>query len=466
MEKKGRLSDQKFQWILLLTGILFYGFFTWLDGAVICVDSPSYISMSLAREPFYPLYLAFFRRIFGDGEAYLLAAVLGQGMLSAVSAWSLAIFLSKEFDRNKIDAVILFCVPLFVSLLCRFAAKRSVMYSNSILSEGVCIPLFLLFLRYLLEYCFHKERKKSLAVSAVLSVILICARKQMLITLILIVAAILFKELGKQTIKQAVLRAGVYTAAVLFLVSAADRGYNYILRGENIRHSSDDRFLLTVVFYGAEKEDAGRIEDGEIRQLFLDIYDCCDENGYLGHSAGKGWLARVSHFTDHYDHIQIDTMWPMIRNHVEASMQGSEVEKEARIDHIMAVLTQSLLPEVKWEIIKVFVDNVLAGFVITVAKLQRFLVIYAIIAYSIMVALAIVNLRKKGFQSKENILFLFTAASCVVNVMAVSAVIFCQTRYMIYNMPLFYMCGYLLLRSDWEWIRKKRGTKEKGMINE
>ncbi|MFI3212540.1 MAG: hypothetical protein R3Y24_04280, partial [Eubacteriales bacterium] len=33
----------------------------------------------------------------------------------------------------------------------------------------------------------------------------------------------------------------------------------------------------------------------------------------------------------------------------------------------------------------------------------------------------------------------------VINVGLVSAVIFCQTRYTIYNMPLFYMSGLVLL---------------------
>jgi len=464
MKRKLHLSDQKFQWLLLCFSVLFYGFFTWFDGVVFGVDSPSYIAMSLAREPIYPLYLAFFRMIFGDGDFYLLAAVFVQGMLAAVAAWSLAGFLAKEFKRNRFDAAILLLLPLLVSLLCRFAAKRSSMYSNSILSEGICISLFLLFARFLLDYCFHKERKKSLFLSAVLSVVMISTRKQLLVTLMLLILAILFVEMRKQTIKQAVIRAGIYAAAVLLLVSGIDRAYNYILRGENVRHSSDDRFLLTVVFYESEKEDADRIEEQDVRQLFLDIYTICEEKGYLGHSAQKGWFNRVNHFTDHYDNIQIDTMWPMIRSFVDASMQAGEVEREMEIDRIMEVMTKSLLPETKWGVVRVFLDNVLAGFVITVAKLQRFLVIYAIIAYSIIVALWIVNVKKKGFECKENILFLYTAASCLMNVMVVSAVIFCQTRYMIYNMPLFYMCGYLLLRSVWELAAKKSGTKEKGTV--
>jgi len=458
MNKKFNLSDRVFQGLLLMVSILFYVFFTVIDGAVICVDSPTYISMSLAREPVYPLYLAFFRLVFGDGERYLFAAVFVQGLISAFAAWSLSGFLTKEFKRTRIDNMILLAVPLLVSLLCKFAAKRAVMYSNSIMSEGICIPLFLIFARWLLEYCFRKN-EKALIISAILSVIMISARKQMLVTVVLLVLAVLFSELKKKNWLKTLGKACIYGVIIFLCVSGIDRGYNFALRGEGVRHSSGDRFLLTVVFYEAEREHADEIEDSEIRELFLEIYDVCDESGYLGNSAGDGWYNRVDHFTNHYDKIQIDTMWPMIREYVNANMTGSEVELEAEIDRIMDVITKSLIGKEAIGILRVFVDNVFAGLVVTVAKQRKILVIYAIIAYSSMVLLWAWNWKKRGFRSRENILALYTAVSVLLNVAAVSAVIFCQTRYMIYNMPLFYMCGWLLLRAAWELRGKRKETE-------
>lgn len=459
------LRKNWFQGSILFICILFYAFFTWLDGAVICVDSPSYMDMSLSREPVYPLFLAFFRFLFGNGERYLYAAVIAQGVLSAAAAWSLAGFLTKEFNRNRLDNLVLVSLPLLVSLLCRFAAKRSVMYSNSILSEGICIPLFLLFARWLLDYCFHKG-KKALVLAAALSVLMTAARKQMLITVLLLVLAIVFTELHKKKVLYTLGKAAFFGAAVLLLVSGIDRGYNYVLRGEGVGHSSDDRFLLTVVFYEAEREDAEKLSGPETRELFLKIYDTCEEQGFLGHSAGKGWFSRVDHFTNHYDNIQIDTMWPMIRAYVDENMPGSEVEREAEIDRIMNEITESLLFSKIGGIFGVFADNVLAGLVTTVANMRKLLVIYAIIAYSSMVVLWGINWKKRGFRSRESILALYTAFSILLNVGAVSAVIFCQTRYMIYNMPLFYMCGYLLLRSACTGIAQETKSAERtGMEN-
>ena len=57
---------------LLATSLLFYGFFAIYDGAVICVDSPSYINMHISREPLYPIFLSVLRHIFSDGTDFYL----------------------------------------------------------------------------------------------------------------------------------------------------------------------------------------------------------------------------------------------------------------------------------------------------------------------------------------------------------------------------------------------------------
>lgn len=60
------------------------------------------------------------------------------------------------------------------------------MYSNSILTEGIACSLFLIFIRYLLEF-YYRRRMKSLVIASALSFILIATRKQMYITLMLLI---------------------------------------------------------------------------------------------------------------------------------------------------------------------------------------------------------------------------------------------------------------------------------------
>ena len=138
------IKENLFSIIMLVGGLTFYLFFALFDGAAIYADSASYIEMSFAREPFYPLFLAFFR--FFHPENYLLHAVIFQSLLMAFCGWILADFLRKKLHIHKVYSIILYLLPIATSLLCRFAAKRASIYTNSILTEGICTSLYLLFI--------------------------------------------------------------------------------------------------------------------------------------------------------------------------------------------------------------------------------------------------------------------------------------------------------------------------------
>lgn len=377
--------------ILLVIHLGFYLFFAFFDGAVICVDSPSYINMHLSREPFYPMFLAFLRTLFsGHGDFYLTAAAFLQSLLAALATWSLIHYLQKSLNLSYWITLLLAVIPLAASLLCRFAAKRASMYSNSILTEGIACSLFLLFFRYLCEYCF-KQSKKSIVIASIISFIMISTRKQMYLTLFLLILCILYVAVKSKQYLKGLIALLICSCSILIGSKLLDLGFNYAVHGTPATHSSDNRFLATMVFYTAEPEDANAIQDSEIKNLFQEIYAVCDENGYLKHSSQAGWYRRVNHFGDNYDCIQIDTMWPMIQQYVRNHYTGNSVFLEAQVDFITQEIIHSLLPNV-WP---------------KIAAL--------------------------------------TLLSIIMNVAIVSAVIFCQIRYTIYNMPLFYISGLLLL---------------------
>lgn len=442
---------------------LFYLFFAFLDGAVICVDSPSYINMHLSREPFYPILLAAFRALFPtQGNFYLTAVAFMQSLLAAFAAWRLANFLKKELALTPLPAFFVLAMPLATSLLCRFAAKRSSMYSNSILTEGIACSMFLLFTCFLLEYCFHPSRK-ALLKAGFLSFLMIATRKQMYLTLFLLVIAILYVSFQtngipakrtdgsrhqsgfsfRQQLKVLPVLLGT-VFGILLSNFALDAGYNYLLHGSFSTHSSDNRFLATMVFYTAAPEDAALISDPQVRELFQEIYDICDENGYLMSHAGAGWYQRVEHFGNHYDHIQIDTMWPMIQQYVHTHYSGSDAELEKLVDSFTQEIINALLPRVWPKILLTFTDNFLSGLITTVAQRRPVLIPYSLFIYLFYLALLIYNLKKEGL-SRLSLLALYTLVSVLINVAIVSMVIFCQTRYTIYNMPLFYISFLLLL---------------------
>ena len=447
---------------------LFYLFFTFLDGPILTPDSSTYLSMSLHREPLYPLYLALFRLIFGavcGRDGWLFLAVAGQGLLAAAAAWSLPACLYRRRRLSGWAAAVLTAFPLIVSLLCRFGAGRQAMYSNGIESEALSIPLFLLFFRFLYTFLLGRLSEsassrspfldRDFLLAALLCILLISTRKQMLFTLFLLAAALAFNGAKTHKIRRFLTRSLFAAIAVLGLCSGLDRSYNYFLRDEGVRHSGDSRFLLTMVVYTADREDAQRIQDPRIRSLFLEIYDTCDAEGYLKSSAPEGWLGRVSHFGDHYDHIQINTLRPAVTAYVEKNSSGSETDQAAQVDQIMNEMTKALLPSCLPSLIGCFFDNLLSGLVTTVALRTPVLIAAAALFYAGYLILFMALIYRRA----DAAVLLFSALtllSILANVALVSAVIFCQSRYTIYNMPLFYMSGFWMLLAATNSFRSRR----------
>lgn len=445
--------------LLLGCSLLFYLFFAFYDGVVICVDSPSYIGMYLSREPFYCTFLAALRAfctVFGGGD-YLMFAVCIQSVLAAFAAWSLAVYLQKVFSLTFLQTGVVMGIPLAASLLCRFAARRSSMYSNSILTEGITVSLFLLFTRYLLEFYYERSRR-SLVTAAGISLIMIASRKQMYVTLILLCIVICTAGIRAKKAGRSVLAGIVCALGILVCNFLLDTGYNYAVHGEAATHSSDNRFLATVCFYTAERADGERIEDAEARRLFYQIYDICDEQGYLKHHAKGGWYGRVSHFGDYYDCIQIDTMWPAIQAYVRANYEGDDVALEQKVDEITSRIITGLLPGVWPKVFGCFADNFLSGLVTTVAKRSPILIVYSVLVFVLYFVLLFLQIRAEGM-SAAAFFAVYVLVSIVINVSVVSAVIFCQTRYTIYNMPLFYIALWLLAVRDCRLLRSRASVK-------
>lgn len=448
---------------VLLVAIAFYLFFAFYDGAVICADTETYIDMSITREFFYSSFLAVFRLIFG--EIYLLMVVVAQSLLAAYAAWNVTIYFRKQFDLGYFLSSVVFFIPVATSLLNRFVAGRGSMYSNSIMTEGITISLFLLFFRYMYEYIVTFS-KKALIVSCVLVAIMIGTRKQMYVALVLLFCAMFYvymlSEYKRTRFKKfmaSVGRALFICVALVLTVTLLDHTYNYIVRGRFVGHSSDNRFVLTMVFYAAEEEYAEELPE-DIQPLYLDIYEKCEEQNYLMYSAGEGWYNRVSHFGDNYDFIQLDTMWPAIQAYAENYCDGDPTQRELITDEITNVMITKLMPKTAPKIAKVLFDNFLSGLVTTVAQRNRILIYYTIVAYLGYFALLGGYWKKRAKMDDTVKLCLLTLLSIIVNVALVSAVIFCQTRYTIYNMPLFYLSGVVLVKGLYMMMfRKEKESK-------
>ena len=206
-----------------------------------------------------------------------------------------------------------------------------------------------------------------------------------------------------------------------------------------------------MVIYASEEEYAEVLPE-KLQPLFLDIYETCNEQGYLMNNAGKGWYNNVSHFGDNYDFIQIDTMWPAIRQFVGENYTDDSTDLELITDEITNEMIISLLPKTVPKITRVLCNNFLSGLITTIAQRNRILIYYSLVAYLGYILLLGFYWKRIGKMDDTIKLCLLTLLSIVVNVGLVSTVIFCQTRYTIYNMPMFYisLCVmFIRMREVW-----------------
>lgn len=366
-----------------------------------------------------------------------------------------------KFNKNEYFSIFMLILSLIFYLFfaCfdgEIICVDSPGYLEMNLTREPLYPMFLAFFRLLFSgvlpnhYLFFVVIIQSIlaavaawSMTAFLSFLMISTRKQMVVSLIILVVSILYVFFAENNFRRGIAAVLLCSFGILLCSTCLDIGYNYVVRGKAVRHSGDTRFITTMAFYTAGRDDCQYIEDKDIQDLFLEIYDACDEGGYLKANAGEGWINRVSHFGDHYDRIQIDTMWPLITSYADEHCGGDDVDISRNTDIVMNTINASVIPHNAAKIAATFADNFLSGLVTTVAQIKSFLIGYTFLIYLLYMLLFF-----HIYQNKNHrlcLLALLTLLSIFLNVGLVSMVIFCQTRYTIYNMALFYISLLLML---------------------
>lgn len=424
---------------LLIVCVGFYLFFPFYDGPVWCVDSPSYATMSISREPLYPTFLWIFRKLFGE-SGYLLPVVLVQSIIAAYATWKLAVTIKSYFHNSRLLSVLSVCFQFAVTILCRFVAIRGSSYIDSIMTEGLGLSLYVLFMVQLYKYIMEKK-KLNLAGALCFALLLVNLRKQMLMTLCLMAAVfVLYYMLKERKLKKLLLLL-VLIVSVFFAGKFTDRLYNYSVRGAWIEHSGNSMGLLCTLIYTSEEGDAALFQDETARELYEQILLKAMEQKLNVSYAPKGWVDLSTHYADSYDAIGYGIINPVVQGYIAENYEYSEVEAALQYDAYCDVMSKTLLRQEKGDLIRVIGSNTWKGFVNSVARVNSYLNIYAVLIYAVYLLLYICVVRKhKSFTKTDKTLTFaeIVLGGVIINSLVVGVMIFTQPRYMIYNMGLFY----------------------------
>lgn len=467
-DRKSHKRTEPWEYVILCACVGFYLLFPLMDGPVWCVDSGGYVSMHITREPLYPSFLALCRVIAKVlGTDALMIAVLFQSLLAGFVTWFAGYVVRRVKRGSRILQLMTVLFQFAVTFLCRFAANRGSAYTDSILTEGLGMPLFVLFVIYLFLY-IRTGHGSYLCMTLGFSFLLISLRKQMMITLL--VMGIVFawymlvrEKRVRRFLCLAVMIAGVFLAGKLF-----DRTYQYAVRGVWMEHSGSSMGLLCTLLYSSDVEkDQTLFEDETVKALYSEIMSRADEQQLLYDYAEPGWLSVSSHYADSYDAIGYGIINPVVEGYLSEHFRYSEPEMAMKYDEICGEMSRTLMKQSAMPILRVYIYNMFKGLVNSIAQANRLLSIYAVAAYLAAVAAAVyligrkkelkrrieANAQMEAAQRDRELIKQIDCSLCfmfivvigiIVNALVVGLVIFAQPRYMIYGMGLFYTAGSMM----------------------
>lgn len=468
-------------------------------------DSATYIGYNTSREPLYPLFLKVCRRLAGK-EHFLWLAALLQNVLAFFANWYLYRFFAGQFRLNLLFRIAALLVILAPHLFTSVFTPSGIVLTNAILSEGLTISLYPLFATLLLEAFYREKKGYYLAASYVTALLLSLARGQLMPMLLVwfVVSAAAFarsaaasrgaeadmqqsagQEPDMQTAgakgQASVLKSAkeqrpgrgmdakricaillalfVATALGFVLRQSAMRCYHESMTGGVVQTNTGGNVtLLTNVLYSADEEEVAAAEEAlsDRDAAYLhDIYMQMKEQGLCASDADSGFHARILHHEDSHDKIKFGILSVLLTSGVrqewyelpEGSKDGLEMTVDE--DKMAGRLMKAVLPHSAGSFLATYLYVAAGGFVRTVSLLSPVFSVYALLIYVVAAALMCYLFKRKSGSDGAWLMaavLLMTAA----NVCATALTIMCLSRYMIYNMTLFYLAGLVCV---WEVVR-------------
>ncbi len=455
--------------ILAVLIALFVGIFA-VYGPWMCSDSEQYINMHIHREPLYPLFLWVLRLLFGEG--FLTAMGILQGILAAVGIWAFAEYVTKKFRLFFWEELVILVLLLFPYAVTRFFSQTRLFIPNSVMSEGLSMPFFLLFLTQCFEM-FTQEKKreflKAAGASLLLAFLLALARSQMmsllLVWLVVFGAKIIYTKAWRKKFLRLAAAAGI-VLLVFVLRGLFVKSYNLAFHGRFISNTNGTVHMLTNILYAADEEDGENIQDEEARAFFYQMYHLTETNQANYKFAGDSLTEKLNHLEEWHNTINFEMIEAVLRLSYRENVTEDYIEQDLLSDETAGRIIAGILPGCfpKW-----FANYMLMvgfGLIRSIAVSHPLINWIAIAIYLFSALLAVISVRqrlRRGEKTGAEVWFLLLVLLAIfANAFTVAMVIMPISRYMIYGFAPFYTAGFVLLISlyrDWQEKRMEKGQK-------
>ncbi|MBD5537279.1 MAG: hypothetical protein HDQ99_16805 [Lachnospiraceae bacterium] len=460
---KGVKKERVKSYILLVILLVVFGGMFAFFGVSTYNDSDQYIKMHIHREPLYPLLLWIFRMVFGT--QWMNVVGIAQNIFTAVCIWLAAEYICKKFSLyvwEETVIVLLGTLPYFIT---RYFSALNIFIPNAIMSEAICIPLFMIFLVHCFEMFTEKQNvfRKEMVISLVLALLLSLTRSQMMSTILVWMVTLLTKLLREKAAlrKKAVRMCGVFLVVIfafslrLFVVKC----YNLAFNGHFINNTYGAVNTLTNILYASDREDGEYIKDDEAREFFYSMYDMAESRQATYRYAGESLEEKVCHIEQWHDMIKGEIIEDTFYQTYKRTIVDDYIVINLKADETSMEIIKGILPRCLTRWFANYLRMVCLGLIRSIAVVHPIASWLALFFYlsSMIMSFTIIK-RRRSSEGAEKAAWLLVLVLLAVfgNVFTVAITIMPLSRYMIYGFSPFYTAyGVLTIMLARKWKEDK-----------
>ena len=428
--------------IVFMINLVVFGSMALIGGLGMYGDSGQYLEMHIHREPLYPFLLWLIRCVSGNMFETMVLGV--QAVLAAGCTAYFVNYIDETFELSELGV----CIVLFLSFLPHiitplFSASRLVL-SAAVLSEAVCLPLFMVFLVELHKAGMGTDRSAA-GKSFIISLLLTLIRGQMLATIIMWVLIVGFRQILKKQYKRVIL---VFISAVLFFGARGIliKSYNYVFNDRYIMNTYGALNTLTNVMYAADRKQGENIEDEELQAVFYLLYDDMNAKQYNYKYSGRTLSEKAEHLEFAHDELKFYVLESGFQHYFENKGVTDYIDQNILADEYSTALMKELLPGCIWRWGGNYLMLGFRGFVRNVAVVHPVLSMYAFVVFAAALLKMFLDF-KEDLESREAWFMLIAVLTVLGVSFSTALTIMCLQRYMIYGFSVFYtVCFVYLIR--------------------
>ena len=289
------------------------------------------------------------------GSSYATVVVILQQLAGVLAAYFLCSFFRERFELPYW----LFSLIMVIALSPYFSVHTGKI-GNTIQSEGLTYPLFLLALRYLFLSIADVNTKAFAAYIYVLTLLLL-SRSQFLIFIPASLFCLGYFAFVAAKKRQATGLLVLFVFALL-ISNTIIKANNYVSYGIFASPPTTFQQMLVAPLYLADKDDAKLFETTEERQLFEQVFQRILQKKAHTSFFSPAVSRHVSHFINNYNEISWQSLYPLaLAQYTDAHPEASTFAAAIALDALFKKMSFTLIRAhfSKWFVF--FIQNVKNG---------------------------------------------------------------------------------------------------------